>query len=255
MTSIRIHLPEPCTVPWQSMSDAGENRRHCASCHKVITDFSGMSDEELLRYFRKNGNLCGRFSPSQLDRVITLPRHEKRIWPKLLIPAFLTAASLQAQPAPKQMSKLPVVKETKPGSTVTAKNITITGKVMENDTTGLPGVIVTISGKSDTTMAMSDSEGNYSIALNANPGDTISLEFKFIGYERKNETLLIRQGENKYTVNIQMKPEFAQPAEISQPELPWVGGAVIYVEAVETPSRWKRFMYRIRHPFRFLRRR
>lgn len=68
-----ISIPEPCGVPWESMSHVDELKRHCSSCDRVITDFSKMSDEELILMFRySNGKLCGRFDKSQLDRPLRM---------------------------------------------------------------------------------------------------------------------------------------------------------------------------------------
>ncbi len=44
--------------------------RHCASCQKVVVDFTRMTDAQLLDYFRKNNGSCGRFRSDQLDRAI-----------------------------------------------------------------------------------------------------------------------------------------------------------------------------------------
>lgn len=48
--------------------------RHCTNCNKTVVDFSSWSDADLFRFFASsNGNVCGRFTKFQLDRVIRLP--------------------------------------------------------------------------------------------------------------------------------------------------------------------------------------
>lgn len=46
--------------------------RHCDSCAKNVVDFSQMSDDEVLLFFRNSkGNICGRFKKDQLQRSYT----------------------------------------------------------------------------------------------------------------------------------------------------------------------------------------
>lgn len=70
-----------------------EKGRFCSSCKKIVVDFTGMSDRELVAFFKKpSGSLCGRFNQEQLGRDIVIPR--KRIpWVKYFFqftwPAFV----------------------------------------------------------------------------------------------------------------------------------------------------------------------
>lgn len=84
------------------MSQTSDLHRYCASCEKVVTDFSQMSDDELVSFFRKpTGKSCGRFSYQQLNRDIKrLPeRTEKMRWWRmlLLIPLALFSKNARAQ--------------------------------------------------------------------------------------------------------------------------------------------------------------
>lgn len=99
---IKFSIPEPCNVPWDGMSPVDSERRHCSSCDKVITDFSKMSDDELMLYFKHSkGNVCGLFGKHQLDRRIKLLPEETRKagWWRmlLLIPLSLFSKSAKAQ--------------------------------------------------------------------------------------------------------------------------------------------------------------
>jgi hypothetical protein len=84
------------------MSPVDTDRRHCSSCEKVITDFSKMSDDELMLYFRHSkGNTCGLFSNDQLNRRIKLlpEQTQKARWWKtlLLLPLTLFSKNTKAQ--------------------------------------------------------------------------------------------------------------------------------------------------------------
>lgn len=101
-THIQFSIPEPCKVPWDGMSPVDAERRHCSSCDKVITNFSEMSDDELMLYFRHSRqNICGVFSNDQLNRRIKLlpEKTQKASWWKimLLIPLSFFSKSARAQ--------------------------------------------------------------------------------------------------------------------------------------------------------------
>jgi hypothetical protein len=91
MKKIQLSIPEPCHEDWSKMTQE-EKGRFCNSCKKTVIDFTGMSDRELIAFFKKpSGSLCGRFNREQLGRDIVIPR--KRIpWVKYFFqftwPAF-----------------------------------------------------------------------------------------------------------------------------------------------------------------------
>ena len=66
--SLRITIPEPCHEDWNAMTPAQQGR-HCASCNKIVMDFTTMSDAQIIAYFQSTkGNTCGRFYNNQLNR-------------------------------------------------------------------------------------------------------------------------------------------------------------------------------------------
>lgn len=66
--SLRITIPQPCHEDWNAMTPAQQGR-HCASCNKLVMDFTAMSDAQIIAYFQSaKGNTCGRFYNNQLDR-------------------------------------------------------------------------------------------------------------------------------------------------------------------------------------------
>lgn len=70
--SLRITIPEPCHEDWNAMTPAQQGR-HCASCNKVVMDFTNMSDAQIIVYFQSaKGNTCGRFYNNQLNREFYL---------------------------------------------------------------------------------------------------------------------------------------------------------------------------------------
>lgn len=76
--------------------------RHCAHCEKVVTDFTRMTDAQLIEFFKKNdGAQCGRFRAEQLERTIRkIETPKSNIWARVaasLLLAFGLVKSADAQ--------------------------------------------------------------------------------------------------------------------------------------------------------------
>lgn len=135
----QLQIPEPCHENWNAMSPADKGR-FCASCQKVVIDFSRMTDHELAAFFKKpSGPVCGRLRQDQLDRDLVLPR--KRIpWIKyffqFILPAFLFSARATAQGrvVGKVKNPVPVRTETRiSDSLLTASSIGNKGSLQKDN--------------------------------------------------------------------------------------------------------------------------
>ena len=72
--SVQFQINEPCHESWNQMHSL-PGGRFCSSCEKTVVDFSGMTDNEIVRFVQKNNQkLCGRFRPEQLNRDMMIPR-------------------------------------------------------------------------------------------------------------------------------------------------------------------------------------
>ena len=80
-----ITIANPCHEDWNTMTPAQQGR-HCAACQKQVTDFTTMSDEQMLAFFTRSTEsvMCGRFLPAQLNRELIAPTR-KRHFPGILI--------------------------------------------------------------------------------------------------------------------------------------------------------------------------
>ncbi|MCU0433677.1 MAG: hypothetical protein MUC87_09515 [Bacteroidia bacterium] len=100
---LTITIPEPCTVPWNSMSRVDEYRSHCASCATVVIDFSEMTEAEIVSYMQERAGQksCGRFRQSQLNRPMPLipQKKQKAVWWKaaVMLPLSFFFHSLKGQ--------------------------------------------------------------------------------------------------------------------------------------------------------------
>lgn len=100
-----ITIPEPCSEDWNKMSVVDDMHRHCDACERTLVDFSVMSDDELVIFFKQNkGKVCGRFRKDQTNRSLTkLPeKTSKAKWWKAaaLLPLSLFSKSADAQQLP-----------------------------------------------------------------------------------------------------------------------------------------------------------
>jgi TonB family protein len=74
---MKINIPQPCHENWNAMIPEG-NGRFCGSCEKVVVDFTAMSQQEIIAYFKntQGQKVCGRFYDTQLSQGSTLPEVE-----------------------------------------------------------------------------------------------------------------------------------------------------------------------------------
>jgi hypothetical protein len=91
---------------------SAEQGRFCQSCQKTVTDFSMMSDKEILNHLSKRDmDICGRFSNDQLNRSLIEGRKNMfslaYVW-NLVIAGFMTTGYANAQSKPKTTSKISI---------------------------------------------------------------------------------------------------------------------------------------------------
>lgn len=98
--SLNIRVPDPCIQSWSEMKQEA-NGRFCGSCSRIVTDFTGYSDEQLIQFFstKNTDRVCGRFRESQLvghKRVVGAWWTWVRTLSAILIP-FLFSSKSEAQ--------------------------------------------------------------------------------------------------------------------------------------------------------------
>ena len=97
----QLQVSQPCHENWDKMTPVDKGR-FCDSCQKAVHDFTGMSDAQLIAFFKKpsNGSVCGRFYNDQLERDFEIPGKRLpwlRYFFQFTIPVFLTTLKIQAQ--------------------------------------------------------------------------------------------------------------------------------------------------------------
>lgn len=175
---LTINIPKPCLQDWDNMPASG-NGKHCSQCNNIIYDFSELSDNALILFFKQRPDVhCGRFHNSQLHRNI-LPQKKKKIrffrFNKIAA-AFFAALNFQGiasqgangKPAIIFNSKFKAGKVLQPGKIIISGTIKDgSGKALENAAIIFDSVKVAVSGKN----------GEFSFELNEVNADSHTLYF------------------------------------------------------------------------------
>ena len=180
MRKLNITIPEPCHEDWNTMARTKKGK-FCSSCTKEVFDFTHYSDEQLIKRFSKEGDLCGRFTTNQLNRNLVLQRKKKHnylsyAFTGLLSLLLLNSSSSKAQEKPttnqtdKKFTSIPLQ------NTRATDSITATGTVLDETNMPLPGTTVLIKGTTNGTTA--DFDGKFSLECK----ETDTLVFSYVGY-------------------------------------------------------------------------
>ena len=188
-----FHIPEPCHEDWNKMTPEGKGR-FCASCNKQVIDFSLMSDQQVLNYFKNaTGNTCGRFANDQLER----PTHEttqpkKKVWwVAAVMPLLLLINKANAQTKGKVLINKPYTVSTKidrlTGFVVSSAEPTQGGKIIRGSVqnqNGIPVPFATVSLKNSIANTITDSLGNFELHT-PSVADTVYINVSSHGYESR----------------------------------------------------------------------
>ena len=204
---IIVKIPDPCHEDWNKMSPT-EKGKFCNVCTKEVVDFSAKSDEEIIKYLTNNGNLCGRFHQSQLDRKLIADRKKRNHWLSYAASLLLPMALFSNEKIKKDFN---IVKTTQvDASTYKSLNIsslqrkaiathkiqqeqfTITGTITDDTGMPLPGATVLIKGTN--VGKTTDFDGNYKIDVKAEDILVIS----YVGFANKE----IHINENRKIYNV-----------------------------------------------------
>ena len=188
----QLQIPKPCHENWDKMTPIDKDR-FCASCQKAVHDFTGMSDAQLIAFFKKpsTGSVCGRFFGDQLNRDFEMPR--KRLpWLKYLfqivLPAFLLSAKARGQCEVMPVTGDTILLESNTGgikyrpceAPVKIDTSRITGKVISSDGKPIPYASITIKGTKRGVMA--NENGEFKLRMFEN-WQQVTLNVSSVGFE------------------------------------------------------------------------
>jgi len=220
MKKINITIPEPCHQDWNIMTST-EKGKFCSSCTKEVFDFTHYSDEQLIKRFEKEGDLCGRFNSTQLNRVLILQRKKNHIYMSyafsgLFSLLLLNSSSSKAQEKPKTIQTEKKYTSIPLQNTKTTDSTTVTGTVLDETNMPLPGTTVLIKGTTNGTSTNFD--GKFS--LECKKGDSINISY--VGYE--DTSFEITENNSQYIKFNMILYDFLGEVVIEHTKKRWIGG-------------------------------
>ncbi|HVX50195.1 MAG TPA: carboxypeptidase-like regulatory domain-containing protein [Chitinophagaceae bacterium] len=217
-----VTIPTPCHENWQNMTPADKGR-FCQSCAKQVVDFTMMTDNEVLNYFKKaTGPTCGRFMNDQLQRPLQPVKQDKKKawWIAAMMPLLLFFKKVDAQ-------KKAVAEDTAIGVNtneyilmgkvatpqIVAESIpvkrNITGVIFDTEGKPVPFANVQITGKG--LAAIADSSGMFSFSIM--PANTkIKMQVFALGYSTATVDIT---NDDEYIVTIQQEAFNLVPVKVS----------------------------------------
>lgn len=173
---VQITIPTPCHEKWDEMRPTDKGK-FCAVCQKNVTDFTKASDREIVQLINSNKNLCGRFSPSQLDRDLIVPKEKNTAWTAIAagVISFITLGSHKATAQETVKTEQTDVKADSITQETVPEKWIVTGTVTD-ELGALPSTNIIVKGTTRSTQT--DIEGNYSIEVEK--GDV--LQFSYIAH-------------------------------------------------------------------------
>jgi len=217
-----ISIPAPCHQSWQQMTPDGQGR-HCLHCSKTVTDFSKMTNDEILAYLAGTSNVCGRFNEFQLPNInyqLSFDNRTKRLgWKKWVAAVGLLGTSLVNRAMAQTTQGSPVT--TQQNASDNSRQVFMLGKVAVVDTnvqyvTGvvigaddrLPVVGAYIKIKGAKTGIQTDTQGRFKLPGGGAP---LVLVVSYIGYQTRE---IIVSAANSQNLTVAMVPAQSRMGEV-----------------------------------------
>ncbi|PUZ28098.1 hypothetical protein DCC81_01035 [Chitinophaga parva] len=202
---MQLMIPTPCHEDWAAMTPQ-EQGRFCNNCQKTVTDFTGMTDAEVLVALAQSGGGCGRFRAGQLGREMSIPApllpatgpHKTWLPVWTLAACFVLCAPMALSAAPRAplvqvvtLHRVPLPADT---------GITLQSRVVDEKGHALPGAIVSVA--SHRLHAVTNREGYFTLRPEAALPKHFSLTVSAVGYETR--TLRVKDGRIPASIVIKM---------------------------------------------------
>ncbi len=208
---IQLHISQPCNENWDKMTPV-EKGRFCSGCQKQVVDFTGMSNEQLVAFFRKQpANVCGRFLHDQLGRNIEIPR--RRIpWVKYFfqfaLPAIFVTSKGYSQGFVKKLERPSMLNSAikqpsckfSPETALLDRHKIIRGLVVNKSNESIPFATVLIKGTTSLTVA--DSSGHFEL-LYRGVEDKLVLVSSRINFKENELIIDLKNSEQPTTIVMQ----------------------------------------------------
>lgn len=192
--ALDIRIPEPCTQRWEDLEPAGDGTRLCTRCYQRVTDFRGMSDDEVaLAHALAGGRICGVYDEAQLrgEAQRRGPAPPRLVTLALGATLLSGTAAAQSSPSPRaaavqtpllpSRTPAPDAAEAEAPPPVPADTFVIRGTVRDEQGQPLPDAFVVVVGEMNL-RARTDALGAYTLRLGDLPaGERVTLQFVKLG--------------------------------------------------------------------------
>ncbi|QKJ30013.1 carboxypeptidase-like regulatory domain-containing protein [Mucilaginibacter mali] len=215
-----ISIPEPCSQNWDGMTPS-TGGRHCAHCCKTVTDFTVMSNQQIIDLLSNSNKICGRFEPWQVEHInrdLRAISNRKSFWKHLALMAGILLLSNQSksQTTTKKPGTEQIDEKKIPGEMASQDSTrfkTITGTVLSvSDGLPLPGTTIKVSGTTIGTMA--NENGNFTLKV---PQSATELTITFIGFEMQTVRIAATDSQQEIKLLLKMKEMMMGEVIIKRP--------------------------------------
>jgi hypothetical protein len=219
--NISLSIPKTCSENWNAFTPASAGG-FCASCSKIVVDFTKMSDAEIVQFFRyPSVHVCGRFRADQLK--VYSPVTPLKINPgftllkaglfSLLLILLNKQTSAQNFIAKANRETIQYPEREMAENLILNKGQVIRGIVRSKTDDGpLPGVNVYLKGSGETTIT--DVDGRFEFPRRLMVGDV--LIFSFIGLQT--QEYVVPKNANEL-IEIRMDDDFTFLGEVAVNEV------------------------------------
>ncbi len=179
MRKFSISLPSPCHENWSTFQPAADGG-FCSKCNSNVTDFTSMTDHQVIRHLEAHPTGCGRFRSEQLKAIQAADTKVSKLISAPILALTLVAIPPTAEAAPgierQQVVSSVKFPEIQPDTLIT---ITVTGRVVDELGVAIPGTTIALKRMGLTTYA--DVDGKFTLHVR-NAKSTDQLTVSFIGF-------------------------------------------------------------------------
>ena len=172
-TQTHLHIATPCNEDWSKMTPTQQGK-FCDSCAKEVTDFTSMTDQQVLNYLKvTNNNICGRIHEDQLQRALrNTETTKKKGWQWAVASVASLFFFLQKTNAQNKLSKqLPQASLLRNDNSLnTIKNLdalqtTIKGRIVSDEQVAL--IYAFVNDGENLTKVLTNNQGKFVMQLPA----------------------------------------------------------------------------------------
>jgi Carboxypeptidase regulatory-like domain len=201
-----------CDQRWDAMAEVGDGRRFCTRCSSPVTDFRGMTKEQItLLHVMSDERVCGVYSPEHLKPVSSEPGRGRSALVTLALGASLLAARADAQVAERpasEQAQLPADSrsprqapdETSASHRPPAQDTLVIRGTVRQAGDGAPVAQAMVMVVGTQLRTITDTSGGYTLRVPGTMRGELRLSVGRIGMETRTVAIHARRGETRVEV-------------------------------------------------------